>query len=313
MKVKFEYLILIGVIAALAVYLSTRSTDRTMYELPSIDEVAANEFTKIEITREMKTTQLVKEDESWRIKPQGYPVDPGRIEAILSTVSTLKTTALASEAKDYLRYELDGENKIGVKAWTGGGLKREFEIGKAAPSFRHTFVKLGDDPRVYHARDNFRNKFDLDAAALQDKTILRLDIAAVVAVDIEIPAGSTQFKRQAMADGEDQTDKKPPTWQRGDGQTADRAALENLIASTANLKCQKFIDAMAKEDLKNPIYTLVVKDAESHSLSIFVKQQPDAAAYPATSSASAFPFFLAAEQAEQIMQKPEALMPKETN
>lgn len=313
MKVKFEYLILIGIIAVLAIYLSTRSTDRTLYELPTIDEVAAKEFTKIEIARKVNTTQLVKEDESWRIMPQGYPVDPARIEAILSTVSALKTTALASEAQDYQRYELDDENKIGVKAWTGGGLKREFEIGKAAPSFRHTFVKLGDDPRVYHARDNFRNKFDQDAAALQDKTILRLDIAAVGSLNIEMPEGSTQFKRQATVDDKDQTDKKTPIWQRGDGQTADPAAVEKLIGSAANLKCQKFIDAMAKEDLKNPIYTLVVADAGSHTLSIFEKQQPDAAAYPATSSTSAFPFFLAAEQAEQIMQKPEALMPKATN
>lgn len=313
MKVKFEYFILIGVIAALAIYLSMRNTDRTLYELPVIPEVTANEFTKIEITHKAAAITLEKIDESWQIQPQGYPVDPGRIEAILATVSTLKTTALASEAKDYQRYELDDERKIEVKAWTGGDLKREFEIGKVAPSFRHTFIKLGDDPRVFHARDNFRKKFDQENTVLQDKTILRLDLATVDSFKIETSDGPTEFKRQAEADDKNQKVKKPSIWQRSDGQLADPAAVDKLLGSAADLKCQMFIDNLSKQDLKNPIFTLVLNDADSRTLSIFAKQQTDAKAYPATSSTRAFPFFLESNLAEQIMQQPNDLMPKATD
>ena len=50
MKVKFEYFILIVIIAVLAGYLALRNSDRTFYELPVIPLVATKEFTRIEIT-----------------------------------------------------------------------------------------------------------------------------------------------------------------------------------------------------------------------------------------------------------------------
>jgi len=311
MRLKVEYLVLIGIIAALAIYLSLRSNDRTQYELPEIPEVAAKDITRIEITRQKSTIELVKKDESWLIQPQGYPADPSRMEAILATICTLKVTALASEAKDYQRYELDDGRGIQVKAFAGGSLAREFEIGKTAPSFRHTFVRLGDDPRVFHARENFRNKFDLEAAALQDKKVLQLDMAALVSFGIQTQAGVVEFIRAAAAGDETQAGKPASAWQRSDGQIADQAAVEKLLGSVAHLKCRRFIDGQTKESLGNPIFTLTLNDGGSHTLSIFAQQEADADSYPATSSASPFAFYLTAGQAEQIMQPPEDLMPQE--
>ena len=313
MKFKLEYLILIGLIAVLAVYLATRSSDRTRYELPAIAEVDAREFSRIEIDTDHSTVTVVKEDERWLLQPRGYPADPGKIENILATLSNLKTTALASEAKDYQRYELDEDRKISVKAWAGDTLKRELDIGKAAPSFRHTFVKLADDPRVYHARDNFRGKFDFEAADLQDKSVMRLEKAEVSSVHIVNTAGRSGFERQATGDGQESSENPPTSWQRDNGQTADRAAIEKLLGTVADLNCRKFIDGLSKEDLGEPVYTLGIKNGGVHTLSIYPKQTADADQYPATSSETPFPFYLSAALAEQIMQPPDALMPKSTD
>jgi hypothetical protein len=305
MKVKVEYLVLIGIIAALAVYLSMRTTDRTLYELPIIPEVAAKDVTRIEITRKGGQISLAKKDETWLLQPRGYPADSRRIEGILSTVSSLKATALASESRDYQRYELDDERKIHVRAWSGDNLKRDFELGKAAPSFRHTFIKLKDDHRVFHARDNFRNKFDLDAADLQDKTALEVKSEAVASFIIRSGAAESEFKRMQ---GEDE--KAPPEWQLTGGETADRAAVEKLLGAVSNLNHQGFIDGTDKQGFEKPIYTITLKDEESRTLSIFEKRPADTDKYPAISSKVEFPFFLSERQVEQIMQQPADLMPR---
>jgi hypothetical protein len=247
----------------------------------------------------------VKKDERWQLLPQQYPVDPGRIEDILSTLSTLKTTALASESKDYQRYELDDDHKVRVRAWTGDRLRRDFELGKAAPSFRHTFIKLENDHRVFHARDNFRHKFDLDATALQDKAALELTPASVKSFVISSATVDTEFSR---LEGDD--DQAAPEWQRADGEAADRAAVEKWIGTLSNLQHQGFADGISETDLGKPIYTIALKGEGSHTLAIYEKRPSDSDRYPAVSSRADFPFYLSGSQAEQIMLKAAELMPK---
>ena len=77
---------------------------------------------------------------------------------MLNVFESLALTALVSESKDYNRYDLNAEKRITVKAWQQETLKRNFDIGKAAPSFRHTFVKIGDESRVFHASANCCNR-----------------------------------------------------------------------------------------------------------------------------------------------------------
>ena len=305
MKVKLEYIVLVVIIAVLAGYLAMRNSDRTLYELPNIPEKTAKDFTRIEITGKGSSIKLTKRDEIWSIQPQGYPVDPGRMDGILATLSTLKTTALASETKDYQRYELDDNRKIQVIAWSGDDIIRQFEIGKAAPSFRHTFIRLDKDHRVFHARDNFRSKFDPDVTALQHKTALELKTASVKSFVIGPKAGGTEFKLQT-GEGEN----APAVWQRSDGMAADRSAVDKLLGAVSNLRHQGFIDQAQKADFAKPIYSMTLNEENSHTLSIFAKRESDPDQYPAISSGVDFPFFLSDTQVQQIMQKPEDLMPK---
>jgi hypothetical protein len=243
---------------------------------------------------------------------------------MLDAVAGLKATALVSEAQDYQRYELDEAHRIAVTAWAGGTRARAFEIGKTAPSFRHTFIKLAGDSRVFHAQGNFRNAFDQKAEALEDKTVMTVKAAAAGSLRIHAAGSEAGFSRKAPAADAGQTDDKSqpagggqpaeaassPQWLRDDGQAADSAAVEKLLGALAALKCQKYIDGMTKTDLTDPIYRLEIDDGAAHTLSIFAKQEKETELYPATSSKSPFPFFLSAGLAEQIMKQPDELMPK---
>lgn len=305
MKIKIEYLILIGIIAALAVYLTVRSTDRRRYTLPDIAEVPPKEFTRVQIAGKGSDITLTKKDDAWAIQPQGYPVDPGRIDDILATLSTLKTTALASESRDYQRYELDDEHQIRVKAWTGDRIRRDFALGKTAPSFRHTFIKLENDHRVFHARDNFRRKFDLDANALQDKTALEFETASVTSFVITTAGVETGFSRLESGDG-----KAPPEWQRADGEAADRSAVEKWIGALSHLRHEGFVAGIGEPDLDEPLYRIALKNEGGHTLSIFEKRPSDSGRHPAVSSGARFPFYLSDSQVEQIMLQPQDLLPE---
>jgi hypothetical protein len=189
MKFKKEYLILILIIAALLAYLFMRSADRTFYELPPIASLEQNQITKIEISKGGDSIALNKKDNKWYLEPQGYIADTKKVTDMLNVFGAFTLTTLVSESKDYGRYELTDEKGITVKAWQQEALKRNFDIGKPASSFRHTFVRLDGDSRVFHARGNFRSTFDLTADNLRDKNVLSFKPADIR--EIQIARGKT--------------------------------------------------------------------------------------------------------------------------
>ena len=88
------------------------------------------EISKVEISKQDTTIVLNRKDNSWQIMPQEYPADANQVESMLDVIEKLSLTALVSESKDYKRYQLEEDNKLIVKAWSGDTLRREFEIGK---------------------------------------------------------------------------------------------------------------------------------------------------------------------------------------
>ena len=319
MKLKKEYIIIAVIIIGLSIYLIGRNTDRTLYELPDVPAVAQKDITKIEITKNKESIVLSQKDETWYIDPQGYGADTNKVNAMLDVLDDLTVTTLVSESKNYILYDLSADEKINVKAWQGETLKRDLDVGKAASSFRHTFVKLADDERVFHARDNFRDKFDQTRDDLRDKKVLGFkqdDIQEIqiTSAQLSLTLAKTQAAaKQADADEAKTDGNKPPppqaVWQTPDGKTGDVAALNQVLSSVSDLNCQEFIDDRKKESFTGAVLTLQLTDSQKHSLSIFPKFKEDEENYPATSSGSDYPFLLSASQVDRIMKSSEAIIP----
>ena len=175
MKAKKEILILVAVIAALSVYLLVQKKGKTHYTLPELKPVQEKSISKVMITKGGSPLTLQKEDDVWFILPQRYPADSHLLEILLGEISGLTLTALASESSNYSLYELDDARRIDVEILGGDETLRKVWIGKTAPSARHTFVKLDDDPRVFHASGNLKSTFDKKASDLRDKKVLSID------------------------------------------------------------------------------------------------------------------------------------------
>ena len=316
MKLKKEYIILAFVIIALSVYLVVRKTNRTLYRLPEVTKVAQKEITRLQVTKGDTAIVFNKKDNTWYIAPEDYPADGNRVKDMLETIENFTLTALVAESKNYSRYDLNEALRVNVKAWQKDQLKRNIDIGKTASSFRHTFVKLEGDERVFHARGNFKNKFDLKKDDFRDKNVLAFKSSDIHFLQLTDKEQVSTFNKQQVpvevkAPGtEEEKEKKdtsssPPepktSWQAADGQPIDEPELNRFLNSIANLRCESFIDKSKKEDFTSPLITLQLKGAKEYSLSVFDKLEEKDTNYPATSSVSDYPFLLSGSQADRIM------------
>jgi hypothetical protein len=305
MRVKKEYLVLVAVIIALSLYLILRNPDRTQYQLPQLPDVSRMDVTKIEISKKGSSIELKMKGDIWRIVPQEYPANADRIRNLLDTMDKLSLTALVSESKAYNRYDLNEDKKITVKAWTGDTLGWEFDVGKATPSYKQTFVRLAGDHRVYQALGNLRPQFNVTVDLLRDKIVLTLDPKEIKEIEIATAQQSLMLYRNQVPVEDTQT-----VWQGADGKVADELRLNSLLNSVSNLRCQKYIDDRTKEEFTEPIYTLRLKGAREYTLSIFAKTDEKVKDYPAVSSENDYAFMLPAWLASKIVVTPEELFKK---
>jgi Domain of unknown function (DUF4340) len=315
MKVRKEYIILTVLIVGLSLYLILHSRDRTQYDLPVLQEVPMPEITKIEISKPGgSTVTLERKEDQWIILPEAYLAEAGKISVMLESIGTLFLTALVSESKSYERYGLSKEEKIGVKAWSGDGLKRDFEVGKTASSFQHTFVKIAGDDRVFHARENLKSRFDQTTNTLRDKTVLRFEPSEVESMELSdgkktlgilrkpvpVEIGASQDKDPASSQAQE-------VWESPEGKV-DESKVTQLLGELSKLKCGDYIHDKKKSDFNEPVYTIKLKGRGEHALSFFAKDEKNKNDYPAVSSQSDSPFLLPDNQATRLMLPPDQIL-----
>jgi hypothetical protein len=302
---KKEYTILLLVIAALTVYLFVLKKDKTHYKLPAIQLIEKNDVSKITIKQVNAEIQLRKEEKNWFIMPGNYPADRGLVEKMLDDIKGLTLTALASESKNYTLYELNEENKITVEAFKGDTSIRKFDIGKPAPSYRHTFIKLEDDHRIFHAIKNLRGTFDKTVQDLRDRIVMKFedDITELTLIEDNRELNITKKTAPVSAEpgNEQENVQKPESpWETDKGQTVKGQEVDEIINTLSSLSCDGFIEEKSKADYNSPIYTVSLKGSKTYTVSLFA---PEDSKYPATSSENEYPFFVSEWKAKKITKK----------
>jgi hypothetical protein len=319
---KKEFIILAVVIVALGAYLALRSTDKTEYELPRLDILENAKIDRMNLTNtDGEAIELVKEDEQWFIKPQGYLADSIKVKNMVSAAAGLTITALVSESENYQRYELDDDAKMIVELFNGSDKLRKFELGKVAPTFQHTFTKLEGNPNVYHAKGAMKNTFDQSIGNLRDKTVFTLkkdDVSAIEIKkgDIRIAAAKKEIQSEEKKDdkqeGADTSKPAAPKfeWEDEQGQKVEKSPVAQILATLSDLKCEDYLEDDAKANLKDPAWVIKVTDASAtHTLSIYASpEQDDNEGVPATSSASAYAFELPSHKLDNLEKQMDALL-----
>lgn len=310
MKIKKEIAILFFIVAVLLFYIFSEKGEKTHYKLPDTETVNTEDISKISISGKDSDITLIKGDDGWLIAPQNYPADETMVNNLVRTISGLKLTALVSESKNYSIYELDKDNSIEVESYAGDKISRKISIGKPASSYRHTFVMIGDDHRVYHAEGNIKNEFNKTVSDLRDKLVMKFsdEIAEVI-----IKKGGNELivLRGTPPVSVDVSDKDSKAevedlakWIAADGSPVKAEEIDEIISSLSNFKCDEFIEDREKDDFKSPLFTLTLKGINTYSISFFEKEDDQ---YPGISSESEYPFFISEWKAERIMKEPDSL------
>ena len=319
MKLK-ELVVLAVVIILLGTYIFLRSSDRSQYELPPISSITGKEISRIEIASSGKVVELTRSGDQWRIGEKLYPADETKVQNILKALEALKLTALVSESKAYARYDLTDEKKISVKAWAGDRLVRDLDIGKVADTYQHTFVRLDDNPNVYHAQNNFRRTFDQTTETMRDLTALSFNTPDIKEIEISSdgnsltltlekqPGKKLQSEAETAGETTDQpsSEKSSQVWLTKDGKPAPPDAVQRLLSQLAHLTCNGYLKDDQTKDFKDPVRTFVLKGDQTYSLSIFNKQESETS-YPATSSQNSYPFTLSDSTWTRLMESLDSL------
>jgi len=175
MKGRKELVVLAGLVVLSLLYMVLHREDRYDLKIPVLSDIAADQMDKVEIAGPKGALVLKKESGSWILAEKGYHADEQKVKDVLETVGGLTLRDLASEAKSYHRFGLDGAERLDVKAFSGEKLLRQFMVGKSASTYQHTYVQLPEDERVYLAKDDFRRHLDMDVQDMRDHVVLKLD------------------------------------------------------------------------------------------------------------------------------------------
>ena len=318
---KKEIVVLVAIIAALGAYIALQRSDQVQYQLPELALIEPDSITRIEISNGEKAVVLDRAaDDIWQVGEAKYKADAHKAERIVEVISALRLTTLVAESEDYHRFALDPEQRVRVKAWVGEDLKRTFDVGKAADTFRHTFVKLEGDPRVFHAEKNFQEWFKVSTEDLRDKRVLSFDEAKIERIVLTHKGKSVAFIRSAVATeqekeeasakaDEDTLENAVPTdtWQTEDGLPADATKVATLLSLLASLDCQRFL---GENPTSAPEFEIALYgEDETHTLTIYHKVEIDEQTlWPATSSQSASAFELPDWKAQDIIKVPDDLL-----
>ncbi|MBF0378692.1 MAG: DUF4340 domain-containing protein [Desulfamplus sp.] len=334
---KKEYIILGLIIIALSAYLITNKTDRDNYSLPSVPEINVADIVEVNLDKDGKSIVLSKKDGSWVVGSsvdKSYPADQESITKMLDIVKALKLSALVSESGNLTPYELDAKNKINVTVKSKTATVRKFEIGKTAPSFRHTFVKLDGSKSVYHAEKSFRRDFEKTVDDLRDKKVLSFDKNKITNItlkkgdivkEVAIKDGKPVEKKEEKAQDSNKdektaenkaakSDENKSGENKFDDNKADNLAInkeneavEGILTILSDLKCHSFTDTENKNEFKDKgveeIAKVTLKADANKELSFVIYKKDEKENYPAISSENVYPFLLTTYEGNDIISK----------
>ncbi len=311
---KKEYIILIILIIGLSVYLALKKNDQVHYELPTIPQVDTTRIDRVEISKADRLVVLNKDQKDWTVTDKKFPANPDEIELLLGTLKKMTLSALASEAKDLFRYELDDTQAVKVKALAGKEVVLSLAVGKPAASYNHTFIYLDDkDQTVYQANGNFKHQFDKSADDFRDKKVLGFDPDSMKKITLDKQGKTVTLVKAPVPQKPDQEQGAPQkelpsektasremVWTNQTGDVADQKTISDLLSSLSDLKCQAFLDDANAARLKDtqPSCKILLENDKTFILNLFDKN--DRQDVEGSCSSTPYAFTLSSYKAQDI-------------
>lgn len=300
MKIKKEYILLFLIIAVLVLYIAFRNENRVQYEIPEVAELKQESISSIVVQHSDEEVVLIKENDQWLIGSDKYIADSYKIEKMIHFLQKPVLITVVSDSKDYMRYGLDDKNRVTVKALSGENQQRLVEIGYHTDVRNYTFIKLENDHRVYHAREDLRDIFSTDIDDVRDKTVLSPDIDKVDFIQLSKDGKKLTVSKKEVSFAGEENKNTTGQWETDDGEVIEASTMSSLIDDLSKIKCSEYLYDIKEDEMGNQLYMIIVKDENEHVLTVYPKKEDD---YTAVSSDNPTPFNLYSWRIDNIIEK----------
>ncbi len=304
---KKEYIILGALILGLSLYLGLKKNDQTHYTLPEIKKVDTTQVDRLTVQKGDEKIEFKKTGDGWTVGDEHFPADKPAVDDMLTVIQNLKLSTLVSEKDDRIRYELDKENALDVKAFKGDTLLMTFKIGKPAPSYNHTFVMIENNDAIFHAVNSFRSDFDKTMDEFRDKAVLKFDKDSIQKITLEKAGKTLTLTCPEPADDQKEETKEgaKAVWQANDGSTPDKEAIESLLDTLSSLVCDTYPGGKNADPAdKTPDCKIILENNEKMVLNLYV----DGEKTSGTSSMNDYLFELQSYTANNIAENTDKLL-----
>ncbi|MDR1894796.1 MAG: DUF4340 domain-containing protein [Spirochaetales bacterium] len=228
-----EFLIL-GVIALACLgYIIFRGSGNINYTLPRFNDIPAGDITRLEIIKPGgESLVLSRTGEDWVLPGEGnFSADPGRVNRLLSMVTSVKPIDMVSQAGRPERYDLDETARFTLRAYKQDNLVRELYIGKTSDSGSYSYVLFPGNRDIFSLRGSLKSSLDLSSREFRNKTVLKLNREEVSR--IRYTGGAVSGTLLKNADGQ---------WEKTSGGAVDPAEINDILSRVTNLSAADFAD-----------------------------------------------------------------------
>jgi hypothetical protein len=266
-----------------------------------------DKVTRVVIEGSKGRTVLEKGPDQWRLtEPVDYPAEPELVKSTLSLLAGLMSDGVISTnpAKADL-FEVDDAHGLKVALYDSAEAadpRVRLVVGKLAPGFTHTYVKVGDGPEVHQVPGALRFQLERDATQWRDKTVLAFDPATIDGVTLGGKATVT-VKRAGDAWAWD-----PATaGKSGPAAAPATEAVERLIKDLSVLRAQGFEDTPPEAPAK-PLLTVTLARKDGTSPIDLVVEAEEGTRYRVVAEANPQRFLVPTGPLEPYVKDPAAAL-----
>jgi len=265
------------------------------------------DVTRVVIEGPKGRTALEDVQDRWRLtEPVDYPADPELVKRTLALLSDLNSDGVISTNPDKAGlFEVDDAHAVKVALYQADDAdpKVRLVVGKLAPGFTHTYVKLGDDPKVHEVPGALRFQLERDATGWRDKTVLAFDPAAIDGLTLA-GAHTVTVKRgdKGWTWGPDAAGTGTPT--TGAPSTD---AVERLVKALSVLHAQGFEDTPPEAPAK-PLLTVTLARPDDQSPIDLVVEAEEGTRYRVVAEANPQRFLIDKSLLEPYVKDPSAAL-----
>lgn len=298
---KRKIILLVSCAVLLCIYivqitLASRSSGKTV----SLDD--KTEIDKIEVSMGTGEYTLSKEGDDWVISSAKYPASMSAVDSMIGAIKSIKVLEKVGKinAASNLRYALDGEKAITVKAFSNGALLRKIAIGKNTATSSQTYAALDDASDVCLVSGNLHDTFDKTISDLRSRIIYKLDEDTLKKVSVTYNEDTLSFEKAADS----------PEWSAADGRQFDSDKVSSWAQQLYSLSASQWLD----DDAAIPgekVATARVESADDFATVEIYKAEEDAvdedgkeagkAKYYCTSSATPYKAEISSYTAQKYM------------